>query len=221
MHIPALTGIDMDQAQRFSYMTNAFFFGYGSLVNRQTHVYTDAHRVQVSGWRRCWRHTALRPIAFLTATPCKESTIDGLIAGVPNNDWNALDEREYAYDRVLLTDKVNHSLPRQPDIAIYTIPANKHGAPDRSHPILLSYLDVVVQGYLQEFGEGGAQAFFASTDGWDAPILDDRMDPIYPRHQSLTSSERSLVDALLENAGGKRFTQTASERQQFLTKLRG
>ncbi|MEM7491215.1 MAG: gamma-glutamylcyclotransferase, partial [Pseudomonadota bacterium] len=45
------------------------FFGYGSLVNRRTHAYPDAAPFTIRGWRRAWRHTALRPVAFLTAVP--------------------------------------------------------------------------------------------------------------------------------------------------------
>ncbi|MFT4620734.1 MAG: hypothetical protein ACI90Y_002064, partial [Polaromonas sp.] len=39
---------------------------------------------------------------------------------------------------------------------------------------------------------------FATTHGWDAHILDDRGTPIYPRAQSLTSSETALVDAWVQ-----------------------
>ena len=79
-------------------------------------------------------------------------------------------------------------------MAIYSIPEGKHGAPSMAHPVLLSYLDVVVQGYLHEFGPDGVERFFATTDGWDAPILDDRAHPHYPRHQHLTPAETALVD---------------------------
>jgi hypothetical protein len=57
-----------------------------------------------------------------------------------------------------------------------------------------SYLDVVVQGYLNEFGEAGAALFFATTHGWDAPILNDRKAPLYPRDQVLTRAETGFVD---------------------------
>ncbi len=50
-------------------MRDPHFFGYGSLVNRRTHVYDSAHRATLEGWRRVWRPTALRPAAFLTAVP--------------------------------------------------------------------------------------------------------------------------------------------------------
>ena len=173
---------------------DAFFFGYGSLVNRKTHDYGNAEPARARGWRRVWRHTALRPVAFLTAVPDPDCEIEGLIAPVPNGDWRALDHREHAYDRVTLTDMAHHPLPYTPNIAIYSIPAGKHGAPTMAHPVLLSYLDVVVQGYLQEFDESGVASFFETTEGWNAPILDDRAHPHYPRHQTLAPEESALVD---------------------------
>ncbi len=175
-------------------MTTPYFFGYGSLVNRATHDYLDPQPARLRGWRRAWRHTDLRPVAFLTAVPCEASEIDGLIAHVPNNDWAALDEREWAYDRHSATHAINHSLSRPADIAVYAVPVERQSPPDTRHPILLSYLDVVVQGYHQMFGLSGVTDFFATTDGWDAPILDDRPDPRYPRHQKLTFDETDLVD---------------------------
>ena len=176
-------------------MTNAYFFGYGSLVNRATHAYAEAHPARIPGWRRVWRHTAHHPYAFLTAVPAPGTSIDGLIAGVPGGDWEALDEREAGYDR-LLAEAVDHPVERAIDIQIYSIPPTKHAAPEAARPILLSYLDVVVQGYLTEFGADGVEAFFATTDGWDAPLLDDRNAPRYPRAQALTPEETALVDDL-------------------------
>lgn len=178
-------------------MSDTFFFGYGSLVNRTTHIYDNAHPARINGWCRVWRHTVLEPIAFLTAVPAVGCQIDGLIAAVPNGDWQALDEREQAYDRVDLLDLDDHPLPFTPKAAIYSIPEGKHGAPSQAHPILLSYLDVVVQGYFQEFGAEGVERFFATTQGWEAPILDDRAVPQYPRHRTLRPAETKLVDQAL------------------------
>ena len=174
-------------------MSDPYFFGYGSLVNRATHVYAKAHRATLHGWRRTWRHTALRPVAFLTAVPAPGAEIDGLIASVPNADWLALDDREAAYTRVRAVELV-HPLPDPPEVQLYWIPEDAHGPAGVAHPIRLSYLDVVVQGYLREFGEDGVTRFFDTTDGWDAPVDDDRDLPAYPRAQILTPEERRLVD---------------------------
>jgi len=178
-------------------MTRPFFFGYGSLVNRSTHGFAAAHPARVRGWRRIWRHTDLRPVAYLTAVPDTPSEIDGLIAEVPAGDWAALDAREHAYDRLSVTEHVSHAVTHPVDVALYSVPDGKHGRATRAHPILLSYIDVVVQGYLREYGAAGAARFFATTEGWDAPILNDRHDPRYPRHQRLSDDERLFVDDAL------------------------
>jgi hypothetical protein len=167
------------------------FFGYGSLVNRATHNYDNPHPARAHGWRRMWRQTPLRPAAYLTVVPDPGTSIEGLVAGVPDGDWAALDKRERAYDRVP-AGKVEARVGGP--VAIYTIPAVKHGPTEDEHPILLSYLDVVVQGYLYEFGEAGVADFFDTTDGWESAVLNDRSSPRYSRHQVLTKEERALVD---------------------------
>jgi len=182
-------------------MNDPFFFGYGSLVNRNTHDYEQAHLAQITGWRRAWRRSPLRAVSYLTAVPDQNCTIDGLIAAVPNADWAALDIRERAYLRHDATDHVHHEVNHDPEIAIYAIEHGQHHPPGRGNPILLSYLDVVVQGYLTEFGEDGVARFFDTTDGWHAPILNDRNDPVYPRAQTLDDAEIALVDWHIKRNG--------------------
>ncbi len=178
-----------------------YFFGYGSLVNRGTHAYPDARPAVARGWRRVWRHLDDRAYAVLAAVPVAGCDIHGLIAAVPDADWAALDQREEAYDRVDAAGAVDHDLGAGAAMAIYTIPADKHRVASEQRPVLLSYLDVVVQGFLREFGEDGVQAFFDTTDGWDTPILNDRAAPQYPRAQTLHPDEIAVVDAALDRLG--------------------
>lgn len=182
-------------------MADPYFFGYGSLVNQATHDFTNPQPARIKGWRRAWRHTDLRPVAFLTAIPDPDCEIEGLIAHVPRNDWDALDQREWAYSRILVTDSVTHPLKHDVEIAVYAVPEGRHTVPSDTYPILLSYIDVVVQGYLRQYGPDGADRFFATTDGWEAPILNDRADPRYPRHQMLSPSDREFVDDRLGRLG--------------------
>ena len=188
---------------------HAYFFGYGSLVNRETHHFTSAHTATLTGWRRVWRHTVLRPVAYLSVMPDPHCQIDGLIAAVPGADWAALDQREGAYDRVAAAHQVTHPLPHMPEVAVYAIADGKYGDPNMPCQILLSYIDVVVQGYLREFGETGVKRFFDTTDGWDTLVVDDRANPFYPRHQRLSSHERAFVSDLLRDKG-VRVTDTAA-----------
>ncbi len=174
-----------------------YFFGYGSLVNRNTHTYPDARLAQLQGWRRVWVRTALRDMVFLSVEPDPGTTIDGLVAAVPGADWDALDTRETGYDRISSGGAVLHDILPSPDMAHYSIaPKNQQQGGDNA--ILLSYLDVVVQGFLREYGTDGVTRFFDTTRGWDAPVLNDRAAPLYPRHQPLTAPEKALVDDNLD-----------------------
>jgi len=175
------------------------FFGYGSLVNRATHAYPRAARARVRGWARVWRGTSLRRVAYLSAVEASGSEIEGLIAAVPGADWAALDARERAYARHPLA-MVSHDQPGPLSIMIYKVEPH-HVSTAGDHPILLSYLDTVVQGYLREFGEAGVARFFATTRGWEVGITDDRAAPQYPRAQPTTEAERGLVDAALRDLG--------------------
>ncbi|HHI70492.1 MAG TPA: gamma-glutamylcyclotransferase [Rhodobacteraceae bacterium] len=184
-------------------MKDPYFFGYGSLVNRKTHHYEPAHKARMTGWRRAWRRSPLRNVCYLTAVPDADCSIEGLIAAVPDGDWQALDLRERAYLRQDASHQVRHEVNHDPEVAIYAIDPAAHHPPTAENPILLSYLDVVVQGYLAEFGEAGVERFFETTDGWHAPVLDDRSDPVYPRAQNLTPTETEMVDHYLQIVTGE------------------
>lgn len=193
-------GVDSDlQLPHSKIMNDPYFFGYGSLVNRKTHSYPDAVAAEVRGWRRSWRGTKLRELAFLTAEPDSGGRIVGLIAAVPGADWSALDVREAAYARHRV-EQMTHAHDRDVSVQIYAVEEAQTAA--GQHPILLSYLDTVIQGFLTEFGEDGARDFFDDTSGWHMPILDDRADPIYPRATQMTRAERAFVDENLIRVRG-------------------
>jgi len=184
-------------------MRPAFFFGYGSLVNRHTHRYDAAHAASVRGWRRAWRYTPDRQVAYLTAVRDADCRIDGLVAHVPGGNWAALDLREEGYARHAIAGGLTVEGDVPVAAQVYAVAPHTMVVQADPAPILLSYLDVVVQGYLREFGEQGARDFFATTDGWDTPVLNDRAAPRYPRAQVLTGAETALVDALLAAVGGR------------------
>ena len=186
-------------------MHDSFFFGYGSLVNRTTHDYAVAGPARLRGWSRRWCHTGLRELAFLSVVPDPEGAIDGLVAAVPGGDWAALDRRESGYDRHPLDHALLQGMPGPATVQLYAVAQSRSLPDDRRHPILLSYLDVVVQGFLREFGPEGVARFFATTGGWEAPVMDDRAAPLYPRHRRLTGEERDMVDAALDRLGSVRI----------------
>ena len=187
-------------------LPDPYFFGYGSLVNRLTHAYGDTRAASVSGWRRQWRHTSLRKLAYLSVVKVDGGEIDGLIAAVPDGDWRALDLREGAYDRLTLPGSVvRHDHPKAINVQIYCTRVGIDAAPTVRHPVLQSYLDTVVLGYLDVFGTEGVARFFQSTDGWEVRVLDDRRQPIYPRAIAPSPGQRVLVDGFLDDLSVTRF----------------
>jgi len=182
-------------------MPDPAFFGYGSLVNRATHGYATAWRARLGGWRRVWRYTSARHAPYLTATPCADSEIDGLVALVPGGDWRALDQREEGYIRVPPGPALVIDGAPALKVELYRVPPESAMMPAALPPILLSYVDAVLQGYAREFGPEGVARFMATTDGFAAPVLDDRESPRYPRAQALTLTERAMVDEALAQAG--------------------
>lgn len=177
-------------------MQHRHVFGYGSLVNRATHDYAVVEVTRIRGWRRVWRHTATRTTAFLTVTPDTSGEIDGLVTRVPRQAWSALDDRERSYELVTLTPEHLQGTATGA-VQLYSARAAASAPPSLRHPILMSYLDMVVEGYLEVFGERGVEAFFSSTDGWDGPVLDDRTAPRYDRHRPVHPEVEALTDAAL------------------------
>lgn len=173
----------------------ARFFGYGSLVNLATHDFAAPIPDHLEGWRRIWQPTTLRPVAFLSVEPSRGSLIEGVTAGVPGNDWRALDAREYAYEKHSVETVAGER------VQVYQVAAGYCAARSGGHPILRSYLDTVAAGFFQQSGEQGVAQFFATTTGWDLPILDDRGAPRYPRAQQAGAQVTVLVDQLLDALG--------------------
>ena len=183
-------------------MSDPYFFGYGSLVNLATHDYGDPRPATLQGWRRLWCETSSRKAAFLSIAPAPGARIQGLMAQVKDGDWQALDAREAGYERREAAHQITHDLAQQVPCAVYTIPQSKTAEERPSPaPILLSYLDVVLQGFIQIYGELGARGFMDTTDQWNRPVLNDRAAPLYPRHQKLEDRQRQLVDALCKDYG--------------------
>jgi hypothetical protein len=184
-------------------------FGYGSLVNRETlpeHV--RARPATVRGWRRAWRaasRSASWGVCAVSVAEAPGAEIDGLLVIFEDAVWPVIEAREHRYRWFVLPDFGERVLAFRAGAE-----ADRWG--DREHPVHLTYVDTVLQGYLREFGEAGARRFMETTDGWHVPILDDRAAPRYPRARPLPAPERALVDGLLAETGATIVAPDAAPR---------
>ena len=104
------------------------YFGYGSLVNRDTRPAGErAQSARLHGWRRVWGHrvtgssdasTGARESCCslsVESTHAPGQYIDGVLVTIPVSDLPLLDQRETGYDRVKLP-AADFSLPQGCDV---------------------------------------------------------------------------------------------------------
>lgn len=220
-HVERLCGVPhsdrMDGAQ-------VHYFGYGSLVNRATRPAgeraIDAH---LPGWQRVWNHRvgaeragrigctslSIEPIGGVAADvvpPAASPGIDGVIVAMNAAELPGLDERESGYERLALPASAfiaeaaaleEIGLTLDATVHLYrSLPVHRHYA-DPAHPILQTYVDCVMAGYLDRFGLAGLDAFLDSSTGWHGMRRDDRQAPGYPRAQALSRAVLERIDGLL------------------------
>jgi hypothetical protein len=193
-----------------------FIFGYGSLMNSASRSATLGETVQAIpvrvsaafGYSRAWNirsPSGFTALGLLKAGPGqKGSTINGVLYPVEGEDIAKYDEREKGYARVEAPrDEIEavswERLPEAGKIWVY-VPAGPDGRvgeglppPDAEHPLLESYIDVVVEGAL-EYGEDFAREMLETTEGWSDYWLNDRE---LARRPWVRNPEAAEVDKML------------------------
>lgn len=185
-----------------------YYFGYGSLVNRDTRPVGEfSEPATLKGWRRVWenrtadlaRSQQSTSLSIEKLTDPSIGSIEGVIARMPASGLIQLDQREAGYDRLKLpvdqfelTDRVETDF-----VYVYQSELSHRFLANEEHPILQSYIDCVLAGYLTQFGPAGMQAMVDSTKGWDRPVMDDRAAPHYPRAVDIDTNLRLRIDQLL------------------------
>jgi len=186
-----------------------YYFGYGSLVNRDTRPTGEfAVPARLLGWRRVWGHRTSDSARELQGTslsiePLESSTvggIDGVIARMPVTGLSVLDERETGYERLELpaSDFQAPADVSVNSVYVYRSLSENRLRADVQHPILQSYVDCVLEGYRSRFGEDGLMHMIDTTDGWDGPLLNDRDRPHYPRAVNVNAKWQKHFDELIE-----------------------
>jgi cation transport regulator ChaC len=200
------------QESRFAY------FGYGSLVNRETlrTPIIGARRVRLKGWRRHWQERAAMAdpaigggIALLSVHRCEDAAIDGLAIEDRLSSLPDLDRREAMYDRHALEEhEIEHhheheaQSPLPGPVQIYVGRERGEGAPGSGRGMLLqSYVDAVMAGFLREFGEAGVTGFLSTTEGFEREMIADRANPRYPRAVAVPDATSRWFDELLAEKG--------------------
>ena len=191
------------------------YFGYGSLVNRNTlrTDYLSVHRARLHGWRRHWQARSINgevtnDIALLSIHRHPESVIDGMLVIDQEESLPSLDQREVEYERVHF-DRSEIVFLDEPQLIpqkMFVYVGNDLGSKHEDKQLIQSYLDAVLFGFYNEFGEEGVKRFFETSNGFSRPLIMDRNKPIYSRADRVPDDLLEWFDQLLEKAGARYIT---------------
>lgn len=181
------------------------YFGYGSLVNKHTlrTKFLGIRRAEIRGWRRMWLPRGNEAAALLSVRPAPEYQTQGVVVYDRAEHLPAVDEREAGYLRRVVdtADVTIAGAPGQVPLYVYEAERHAESAAALHAPILQSYLDAVLQGFLLLYGEASVRRFVAETEGFETQVIADRHAPLYPRSVVLTDAEMRLFDALVSARG--------------------
>lgn len=184
------------------------YFGFGSLVNKHTlrTSYVDIFQASLRGYRRHWQARSIEifdnQISLLSIHPDEHYTIKGMMVVDLAENLALVDEREEGYTRHKLEThqlEVSDAVMLPDDLYVYI--ADEIDGVEENGSLLQSYLDAVMQGFRNEYGDEGVSHFVDSTMGFERTIKLDRAAPIYPRDVSLSHEEALLYDEELRRAG--------------------
>ncbi|WP_062226288.1 gamma-glutamylcyclotransferase family protein [Aureimonas frigidaquae] len=184
------------------------YFGYGSLVNKRTlrTRFLGIRKARAMGWRRFWLPRPDPVPALLSVRPDETADVEGVVVYDHADHLPLVDEREAGYlrrvvlpERVVIADAAPFAVP----LFIYEARRDAATASEVGATILQSYLDAVMQGFLDLYDEVGLRRFVAETEGFETTVLADRQAPRYPRPVTLTLREAALFDRLLHERGAR------------------
>lgn len=190
------------------------YFGFGSLVNRATRPPEEsALSARLWGWQRVWNHRVTdpyrgQPCTSLNIEPLASrsaGSIEGVVVRMPAEALPDLDAREFGYERLALPAS-DFDLPDEFEgdiIMVYRSREENRHIASEEHPVLQSYVDCVMAGYLERFGQNGLYSLVSSTRGWDRPRLNDRDTPFYPRWVPVDEEQRQLFDHCLDQVDSR------------------
>ena len=183
------------------------YFGFGSLVNRHTlrTDYIDSVPATLKGWRRHWQARTIaleKDVALLSVHREPSCLIRGMLVIDHLENLPHVDRREEGYSRhrLGLSDfELPEGFEAPSELFVY-VADEALGIPDTG-ALLQSYMDAVLQGYRNEYGDEGVWHFIETTLNFQRPIIVDRDRPNYPRSVSVGGEEVILFDEALRRAG--------------------
>lgn len=177
-----------------------YIFGYWSIINKANSELTtevwDTIPVIVEWLERHWNITSTQWYTVLWIKRSVWNKVNGVLIEL-KWDIKDFDERETKYTRIKLESRNIHTIDTsisKPTDDIFAYIPNEENYINWEHPILQSYIDVVLS-WCINISDEFAYDFIKSTQGW-WEIKNDRDDPEYVRSMNL-KEYHDRIDSLL------------------------
>jgi len=177
-----------------------FIFGYGSLINSISRAVTGetgvAVAVKIDGFSRHWSKISDDfGMSSVVVLADEKGACNGVLVEVEESEFEQFDKRERGYQRVQVDvsklsfyeDGIDLENGSQ-EVCVWLYQASEVVPPCTKHPVVFSYLDVILAGCL-EYSEAFCEDFVQLTKGWHYAMLNDRQMPRYPRVQTQLNLE--------------------------------
>lgn len=170
-------------------MSRHYILGYGSLISSESRAKTgetgQVWPVKLLGYERSW--AVMSPSLGMSSVAVVKNdskACNGVLIEVAEDQFPLFDEREKGYQRSQIERHQLHPYREEtlPDGTYWVYHTEQVIHPCHMNPIVLSYVDVILSGCL-EHGAAFTNDFLSLTKGWNAPLVNDRPTPIYPRAQ--------------------------------------
>ena len=221
--------IDDDGNDRDDKSKHEYIFGFGSIMNRDTH--NDKYLPGVSailkkefGYERQWNFRSSTGFTALGVSKVPDNRVEeqakdinGVLFQVSQCMMPEFDRREIGYEKVRIpieylaflefndnnNDKNSSwhkNLGAKDNLWLY-VPLPPYNKPaDENHPLIQSYVDTVLQGCLFWGGERMAESFIQTTGGWSTYFLNDTPSS---RRPWLFRKDYITIDRLLQAYASK------------------
>ena len=178
---------------------------------------------RISGIRRGWYAQNMNPNivrgglskypTFLGAYEKKSSTCNGTLFEVNTDELRELVQRESLYKQVLIDSSritllYGSAIPADAEVYYFAIPKSNVRMPTKERPIIQSYVDVCLNGFIKMDEKMGntnydqTREFIQTTKCWNKHWLNDRL---IPYRASVFVNKRSLIDKILSTTIKKRI----------------
>ena len=159
-------------------------FAYGSLVNKESRKKTASswkEFVTEFIWYKRWWYfkTEKSKTTSVWIIKFENNYVNWVLFEVYDKWLEFFDNREYWYDRIELQKEEfiteNFSIVNK---KIWTYIVNDIELPNKNYPIVQSYVDIIMKGYLK-ISKKFAKYFLETTDWWENHWINNRENPVF------------------------------------------